>query len=224
MLSHPMFKWTHGQLLTYAAAAAVAAFVIGGGAGLWIGMRWQKGAQAIADIVEARNENTALRKQQRDQIQDLRTATDRLNTLSGEYEHDRQQLRRSIDENATVVAAFLADHPELRACDIGADGLRLWNDANRPTGTAAAHPGEPDPVVRPAAAGDGQHPAAAVDQSQPGDGDSERVRPALQETGAGSAGQGSAGAGALPAIDLAAIPRTKEETLAVLRELRGFRD
>lgn len=224
MLSHPMFKWTHGQLLTYALAAAALAFVVGGGAGLWVGIRWQKGAQALADIVEARNETATLRQQQRDQIQDLRTATDRLNTISGEYEDARARLRHSIDETATVVAAFLADHPELRACDIGADGLRLWNDANRPAGTSAADPAKPDRAVRPAAAGDGQHPPAAVDQPQPGGGSSERLRPALREAGAGGAREGSAGAGPLRPGGLATAPATEAEALEVLAELRGFRE
>lgn len=224
MLSHPMFKWTHGQLVTYALAAALAAFVIGGGVGLWVGIRWQKGAQAIADIVDARNDNAALRQQQRDQIQDLRTATDRLNTISGEYEDDRARLRRSIDENATVVAAFLADHPELRACDIGADGLQLWNNANRPAGSASADTAEPDRPVRPAAAGDGQHPPAAVDQPQPGGSGGERVRPALRESGEGSPREGSAGAGPLRPSGFATAPATEAEALDVLAELRGFRE
>jgi len=207
-----VLKLAQGRLIAYAAAACLACLITGAGAGLWTGIRWQKGKAAILEIVRARAELVTLREDQRSQIQDIRTATDRLSAISGDYENERTRLRRTIDANATRLAVFVAAHPELGDCDVGPDGLRLWNDALRPAAAAASAAGQPDAAVPGFAAGEQQPVASAVGEPAADRRGGAGVPASARRSGEGGTRARGAGSGTLPALDRQDAA-TEKETL-----------
>jgi len=83
-------------------------------------------------------------------------------------ETSREQIRviyKTIREQASET---IADHPELNACGLDADGLRVWNTAN--AGEAAPLPGEPYLELHRAATREIGQPGGSADQSYRGDG------------------------------------------------------
>ena len=166
--------------------------VLAFGSGLWGGYEWRKGRDAIADAAALRQQQSDDRKQleelrglaqaasQRDvnNAAAYRDAAARLGAIASDLESTNAKNRRFSLEQSQQMAALLRSRPDLSAVDIGADGLRIWNQSNQGAAGGAA----------PAGTGDRDRTDGAV----PGAAGSKRRAPAQP------AGQPSGGRGAIP--------------------------
>lgn len=174
----PAFGWT---LLIVAVLAAA-----GGG---WLGMRWQKGTDAIADVATLQAQRAADRKA----IDDLRrnaealqaatvdhdlayaAAADRMAGIATTLEATLNEHRQFTADQREALAELLARRPDLRELRLGDDVLRHWNRSNAGTGLrqpaaapAAGPPGQPADPVPAAPAGDRRQRTGAAGQPRPG--------------------------------------------------------
>ena len=166
--------------------------VLAFGSGLWGGYEWRKGRDAITDAAALRQQQQDDRKHfeelrglaqaasQRDvnNAAAYRDAAARLGAIASELESTNATNRRFSLEQSQRLAALLRNRPDLSAVDIGADGLRIWNESNQGAAGGAA----------PAGTGD----RGRTDGTVPGAAGSKRRAPAQP------AGQPSGGRGALP--------------------------
>jgi hypothetical protein len=174
------------------------------GVGLWAGVRWERGAQALSELQDTRaqigaqqNQIEALhtaaleiRDNAVNAAQDYRTAAMRMEDIANAYAlHDQTRLRaldRALDE---ARAPLLRDRADLWACDIGQQLLDHWNRAARGPGAAsaaaaaAADPADAAGAVRSAAPGDRQPGAGAAGEPRPTDGGAPRLRQPAQPPG-----------------------------------------
>jgi hypothetical protein len=172
-------KWIVIALLTLGALAG----------SFFAGVRWERGAQAIADRQALQQEIDALAKVARDTAQDFRTAARRMDSISTAY----QEARNESEEYFTTLQArwtrYWRSRPDLAGCTLDADGVELWNAANAGPAAArgAAVHGEPGPEAAgaPAAAGDLGRPASADGKPSPGDGEVRRAGSEAPRAGAG---------------------------------------
>lgn len=160
---------------------------IAGGAGVYLGMRWERGTQAIADNVKLHGDLAALEQQATklhdnaealrqagiDIAQDFRTAAKRMDVISQDYEDERAANGNFYSEQRRRLQALGADRPELRDLRLGDGVLEHWNQSNAGARSDAA---------APAAAVDPDKPAAAVPDAtgsaqRPGDGSAGQPRP-----------------------------------------------
>jgi hypothetical protein len=165
--------------------------------GTWLGVHWERGAQAIVDDAALKQQAKA----DRDYIDDLKANGDKLRQYAADVAKaqgdaiSRQaeiatRLEDTLDAQRTFtvrqqgeLADLLARRPDLRALHLGDDVLQHWNESN--AGRPAA--GRP---ARPAARPAGQ-PAAPVSHGTPA---------GAQRPGAGSAGQPRRGGGAVSRV------------------------
>lgn len=160
--------------------------------GLWGGYEWRKGRDAIVDAAALRQQQSDARKQleelrglaqkasQRDanNAAAYRDAAARIGAIASELESTNAKNRRFSLEQSQQMAALLRSRPDLSAVDIGADGLRIWNQSNQGAAGGTA----------PAGTGD----RGRTDGAMPGAAGSKRRTPAQP------AGQPSGSRGAVP--------------------------
>lgn len=105
--------------------------------GMALGIKWEKGQQAVRDLVE------------RDQVaKETQRRLDRGDTAAGKYEADRARIRTEY-VTVTERVDHVVQNPAYGDSCLDADGLRVLSDAIR--GTEAA--GQPAPALPgPAAA------------------------------------------------------------------------
>ena len=153
-----MLNWikTNTALVGYALLACLICAALGAGGGVWLGMRWAKGAQAIKRVVQQDLEMTELRDEHRTQLRELNQAADRLNLISEGFEHDKHSIDRALARTQAQLGVYLANRPDLAGCDFGPDGMRIYIEALRPGAAPAADPGEPEAGV-PGASEAGGH-------------------------------------------------------------------
>lgn len=143
------------------AAAVLASLVVTSVGSFWFGTRWQRGRTAIDQLAQA----NAIVKAAQQQINDYGTTlhqstvqfqrdADALRAIAEDYTHVHAQQQQFATTLGARLDQYLAAHPAVPACDLGPDGLKLWNDANQ--GAAAAQPGR----VGAAAAGAEDRPLA----------------------------------------------------------------
>ena len=109
------------------------------GAGYWLG-RGDAKTQCVAN--EVRSQSAA--------ITQADTESTRRERVGAARETSREQIRVIYKTLQVQASETLADHPELNACGLDADGLRIWNAAN--SGVAAPLPSEPNSGVSNTAA------------------------------------------------------------------------
>ena len=169
---------------------AVGVLALGALAGAFFaGVRWERGAQAIADRAALQSDIEALAKVARDTAQDFRTAADRMDSISTVY----QEARNESEEYFTTLRArwsrYWRSRPDLAGCALDADGIELWNAAN--AGPAAARGATVHGEPRPEAAGSEaasdheRRPAGADGEPSAGDGAVRRPGGEAPRTGAG---------------------------------------
>lgn len=166
----------------WAATMGVVA-VLGLSAGAWLGVRWERGAQALSEAKTARDQVRAQQQQIRDlaaaaaeirqagvnAAQDYRTAALRMETIANAYaQQDQAQLRAFRLALESARTPLLRNRADLWACDIGQQLLDHWNRAAAgpvagAADAAAGHPADAAGAVRPDAGGDGQ-PRAGADR------------------------------------------------------------
>jgi hypothetical protein len=142
------------SLKVYAALGALLGVALSGAGGFYAGVEWQRGREAITSKQELLEVVETYRRESAATAQDFRTAADRLQTISADYQEVRDANDGYFHQLKGRWDGFWRAHPDLADCRIGADGLRLWNDANRGAGAAdaaTADPGGSAPPV-PAAA------------------------------------------------------------------------
>jgi hypothetical protein len=175
------------KALLLGAAAALLCGLAGLGGGVWLGMEWQRGKQAVADVVVLRSDVEALaqaavqlRQAGVDIAQDFRTAHRKQEAIANDLDAKRDETRTFFERQRSAWQTFAAAHPELGACSVGPDGVQHWNTAARGARAAAA-----------AAEDRGRERARAVP-----------VDPAGAEpgNGAGDAGAVGSGSGAIPRL------------------------
>lgn len=109
------------------------------------------------------------------------TESARRETIGAARETSREHIRviyKTIREQASET---IADHPELNACGLDADGLRLWNTAN--TGETAPVSGEPYLSMHRAATREIGQPDGSVSEPHRGDGTGSSVPGSAGEAG-----------------------------------------
>lgn len=159
------------------------------GVGGWAGVRWERGAQALSNLGQARDA-LAAKDQQIERLanaaeeirqagvnaaQDYRTAAQRMETIANEYALKDQARLRAFDRALeSARAPLLRDRADLWGCDIGPGLLQHWNRAGRgpDAGSTAADAAAGDP-----AGAAGAVPADAAGQRQPGAGAAGAARP-----------------------------------------------
>lgn len=92
----------------------------------------------------------------------------RRETIGASRETSREQIRVIYKTLQVQASETIADHPELNACGLDADGLREWNAAN--AGEATTLPGEPYLEMHRAATREISQSGGSADQSYRGDG------------------------------------------------------
>lgn len=141
------------------------------GGGFYAGMRFQQGREALREKTDLVATAEAYRKQLQDAAQDFRTAADRMARISEDYQAAQADGESFYADLRTQWQQYWRSRPDLAGCALDADGLRLWNDANRGSfaDPAAADPGRPASTVPAAAAGEGRKPSGAGGEPRPGD-------------------------------------------------------
>ncbi|AVP97918.1 hypothetical protein C7S18_12225 [Ahniella affigens] len=125
-------------VLGYALLGALLASIASFAGGTWVGMRWVKGATALARVVEQDNEIVGLREEHKVQLRELNQAAEKLSLISEGLEHDRNAIDRSLAKTRASLDAYLSSRPDLAGCDFGPDGLRIYIEALRPSTARAA--------------------------------------------------------------------------------------
>jgi hypothetical protein len=169
--------------------------------GTWLGVHWERGAQAIVDVAALKQQAKA----DRDYIDDLKANGDKLRQYAADVAKaqgdaiSRQaeiatRLEDTLDAQRTFtvrqqgeLADLLARRPDLRNLRLGDDVLQHWNESNagRPAAGGAAAP-----AARPAS-----QPAAPVPDRAPAGAQRPHPRPA---------GESRPGGGALSRLQRAA--------------------
>lgn len=137
--------------------ALLAALVTGGVGGAWFGYRWHKGADAIEENAQLRedlNTLTRVAKELRDRaVQsdiDYQAAMREMGVIAAAREQDREQNRKQFESQRAALATLLDARPDLRSDRAGDDVLRHWRRSNTRPGTGPAAPapaGKPDAAL-----------------------------------------------------------------------------
>lgn len=177
--------------------------VLAAGVGVYVGARWERGTQAIATVDERDRQLAALQQAATD-LRDrgventaaYRAAADRMGGIAAQLERDRDENRQFVDQQRSALADLLAQRPDLRDVDVGADVMQHWNRSNQGprarSGTAPAWPaGKPANAVPGSAAPAVIRPAGAAVQPRPGDWAVPRLQGAEREPAAGRGRMGA---------------------------------
>lgn len=160
-----------------AVIACVVCALLGAGVGAWLGIEWQQGRHAQAELSGLRAEtedllaaSKELRQRGVDITTDFRTAAMRMDAIAQENERASIENQTFYREQTGKLAQLLRERPDLDAVDVGADLLCNWNRNLQGAGPSAASPapgcaGQPAPGAAAPAAG--QRQPAAVPARQP---------------------------------------------------------
>lgn len=155
--------------------------LIAGLSGVYVGKQWQVGVEARTNLRELNEVIDAHRQQ-----------TERLRVIADEFAQAREDQRQFHDaQRLRLLDWMLAPGPADDA-RIGADGLRLWNDANAGVGSRSAAAGPVD-AVRPTRTGDERPGQAAGGQPRGGHDALRRLRDQAGRTGRVGTGSDDAG-------------------------------
>lgn len=194
-------RW--GRVLAAMGVVAVLSLALG----FWLGLRWERGAQAIADLTVQQHQIKQLQGQVVDLVgaakdikqgavderADFRAALGRLEKIADGYDARAQAQQAFADSQRAELARLRAARPDLERCVLDDELLEHWNDSNRGRAQPAAapagagHSGAPAHGVPGVAAGAGRQAVHAAGEPRPGGG---RV-PRLQRSAVG-AGSGRA--------------------------------
>ncbi|MCH2092714.1 MAG: hypothetical protein MK141_14215 [Pseudoxanthomonas sp.] len=181
--------------------------VLAATAGVFAGIRWERGTQAIATVDERDRQLEALQQAALD-LRDrgventaaYRAAADRMGGIAAQLERDRDENRQFVDQQRSALADLLAKRPDLRDVDVGVDVMQHWNRSNQGprarSGTAPAGPaGKPANAVPGASAPAVVRPPGAAVEPRPGDGAVSRLQGTEREPAAGRGRVGADGVG-----------------------------
>lgn len=133
--------------------AALVAFLLGGAGGATVAWKIKEGEQAQAQVKDLHTDVDAFAARANDAMGQLATSIaeasaslDRLNAISTEREHDREDLTVAAASLATDLTQLRRADPQLDACELGDGFLRHWNEANsagdaNPAGAIESAPG-----------------------------------------------------------------------------------
>lgn len=163
-------------LLPYALGALCIVALLAAAAGGWMGMRWQKGSQAIkenAALVRAVKDAKETVEQQRqatvDSVVAMRAATEQMDVIAAQREVQRAEIQAFFDGHSSALQRLLERRPDLRQ-QLGDDVLCHINraKAGADAATTAAIPGcQPGAAVPAAAVPDRQQPGRADSRQRP---------------------------------------------------------
>lgn len=141
------------------------------GGGFYGGVRFQQGREALREKTDLVATAEAYRKQLQDAAQDFRTAADRMARISEDYQAAQADGESFYAELRSRWQAYFRSRPDLAGCALDADGLRLWNDANRGdfADPSAADPDRPASAVPAPAGGEGRDAAGVGRKPHAGD-------------------------------------------------------
>lgn len=171
-------RW--GRVLAAMGVVAVLSLALG----CWLGLRWERGVQAIADSKVQKHQIKQLQGQVVDLVgaahdikqgavderADFRAALGRLEKIADGYDARARTQQAFADSQQAELARLRAARPDLERCVLDDELLEHWNNSNRgraqpaaaPAGaghsgaSARGVPAAPAGAGRPAVHGDGQ--------------------------------------------------------------------